>query len=356
RHLHRSGRLREDRLRRLEGLGWEPRARALRARSESWETRFAQLVAFKERHGHCQIPIRWPENPALGVWLSNQRQTAVQGKLSADRLQRLKDLGVQWGRFSHHKWQARFDQLTAYRAQHGHCHVPHDDPALHKLFNWVTMQRTNKRLGKLQPERIRKLDEIGFTWNAGALRISPLENARWDRMFAALVRFKQQHGHTLVPIDHVANAQEELGSSGVPPAPAEGTHADETPALPSESGVRSKASQLDLGRWVHFQRSAFANAKMIPGRQRRLEELGFAWNTLEAKWNQKFEALQTFHRQHGHCRVSTRQDCALAIWVNNQRQRHKDGKLPAAKFQQLDELGFRWDVSGPQGHPAVQSE
>ena len=59
-----------------------------------WETRFVELVAFKAREGHCDVPLRYPENPALGTWLGRQRKAKQRGRLSGEREARLRKLGV----------------------------------------------------------------------------------------------------------------------------------------------------------------------------------------------------------------------------------------------------------------------
>ena len=34
-----------------------------------WETRYQQLVAFKEKYNHCRVPKRYPENQQLANWV-----------------------------------------------------------------------------------------------------------------------------------------------------------------------------------------------------------------------------------------------------------------------------------------------
>lgn len=41
---------------------------------EKWQFMFSQLVAFKERHGHCLVPNRYRDCHALGAWVSTQRR------------------------------------------------------------------------------------------------------------------------------------------------------------------------------------------------------------------------------------------------------------------------------------------
>ena len=38
-----------------------------------WEQRINELKAFKNAHGHCNVPMRYPPNPALGRWVTNTR-------------------------------------------------------------------------------------------------------------------------------------------------------------------------------------------------------------------------------------------------------------------------------------------
>ena len=39
----------------------------------SWDTRFEELLAYKERYGNCRVPKGWQESPQLSLWVLNQR-------------------------------------------------------------------------------------------------------------------------------------------------------------------------------------------------------------------------------------------------------------------------------------------
>jgi hypothetical protein len=62
----------------------------------SWEDRFAQLVAFKARFGHCDVHCRWSEDPSFGYWVSTQRRFKKQGLLKPEQIRRLEELGFKW--------------------------------------------------------------------------------------------------------------------------------------------------------------------------------------------------------------------------------------------------------------------
>jgi Helicase associated domain len=62
----------------------------------------SHLITYKEREGHCRVPVKHEENGfSLGPWVYNQR-TNKDG-LSKERRQGLEKIGVAWdvqqGRF-----------------------------------------------------------------------------------------------------------------------------------------------------------------------------------------------------------------------------------------------------------------
>lgn len=69
-----------------------------------WETRFQQLVAFRETHGHCNAPTKWKQDKALGRWISTQRkqyklyQAGKRSLLTPEKIARLESIGFEWDR------------------------------------------------------------------------------------------------------------------------------------------------------------------------------------------------------------------------------------------------------------------
>jgi hypothetical protein len=59
----------EDREKLLEQLGfvWD-------SHSALWEERLNELHAYRDIHGHCNVPSKYPENPQLTVWAKCQRR------------------------------------------------------------------------------------------------------------------------------------------------------------------------------------------------------------------------------------------------------------------------------------------
>jgi Helicase associated domain len=44
------------------------------AHNATWDSFYDELVEFQQRHGHCHIPTRYPENPPLAAWVKLQRR------------------------------------------------------------------------------------------------------------------------------------------------------------------------------------------------------------------------------------------------------------------------------------------
>ena len=57
------------------------------------------------------------------------------------------------------KWQEMFDELVEYRGKNGDCNVRQ---RAGKLGKWVMNQRSRYKEGKLDDDRVQKLERIGF--------------------------------------------------------------------------------------------------------------------------------------------------------------------------------------------------
>ncbi|MDY4960476.1 MAG: Helicase associated domain protein, partial [Chlamydia suis] len=355
------GKLSEDRIARLEELGfvWD-------VLEEEWEENFLELKRFREEHGHCKVPQRYPQNPDLGTWVSVQRRCFKKGKLAEDRIARLEELGFVWD-VTEEAWEKNFLELQRFREEHGHCKVPQRYPQNPQLASWVSHQRRDFKEGKLSEDRIARLEEIGFVWRV-------LEE-EWEENFLELQRFREEHGHCKVPRGYPQNPQLASWVSDQRKKFKKGKLAEDKIARLEEIGfvwdvleeeweknfLELKRFQAELGHcnvpsvypqnpslgvWVSNQRADFKKGKLAEDKIARLEEIGFVWDVLEEAWEENFLELQRFREEHGHCNVPNRypQNPQLASWVSNQRYAFKKGELSEDKIVRLEELGFVWDV------------
>jgi hypothetical protein len=183
-----------SRIQQLESLGFE-----WDSRGAAWEDRLIELAAYREIHGHCNVP-RNSENSKLGKWVGNQNRRYYNlyrdGKISpitSLRIQQLESMGFDWGVCAT-PWEDRLSELDEYRKIQGHCNVPKNYSDNTKLAYWVGRQRQSYNL-HLQEKRssmtlpcIHVLDSIGFEWGT----------ARKDRL-SELAAYRKIHGHCNVP-------------------------------------------------------------------------------------------------------------------------------------------------------------
>ena len=101
-----------------------------------------------------------------------------------------------------------------------------------------------------------------------------------------------------------------------------------------------------LSRWMDRQRQARRRGKLTKERTLQLKKLGFVWDALANRWEERFAELVVYKRAHGHCAIPTAwaEKRALAHWVVTQRIFKKSGKLSSKRISQLDSIGFQWQV------------
>ena len=127
-----------------------------KSHDEKWNILFMELVEYKEKNGHCNIPTR---NGSLGSWINRQRASK---KLKADRYEKLVAIGFAFENTKvaiyNEKWNRLFMELVKYKQKNGHC-----NPTRNGSFGeWVSRQRTLYRSKKLKADRYEKLAGVGF--------------------------------------------------------------------------------------------------------------------------------------------------------------------------------------------------
>lgn len=88
--------LTQEQIKRLEDIGMDWKSVAERA----WEIRFEAVLSFYEEHGHLEIPKDYvlSDGRKIGDWLIKQRRYYREGKLTAEQVVKLNNIGMSWGR------------------------------------------------------------------------------------------------------------------------------------------------------------------------------------------------------------------------------------------------------------------
>jgi hypothetical protein len=335
--------------------------RGLTRDDAGWEAQLAQLGKYRRKHGDCNVPQRWTEDPGLGRWVNNQRhhmKALGRGEpsegMTAARAAKLTALGFGWqnskANWDNAGWEAQLAKLKAHKQKHGGCCVPLRWPEDPKLGRWVKEQRMYKKKldrGDLRPQitaaRVAKLEALGFAWALSAAVVSKRnsegrrDDAGWAAQLAKLKKYQRKHGDCSVP----------------------GRWAEDPV----------------LGRWVDSQRKFKRKLDrgepcegMTAERAARLTAVGLVWdppNTggtpKEAGWEAQLARLATYKAAHGDCNVPRRwaENPRLGKWADSQRHRKKlldrgepSQGMTAARAAKLEALGFNWAPgkgSAPRG-------
>ena len=353
----RKEKLTPNQIRRLNLLGfsWDPQ-------EEDWDEAFNTLKKYRDREGHCRVAQKLKVGGlGLGIWVNTQRHLHAKNMLSLERINRLNILGFSWDPLAE-QWEEAFVALEKFAKREGHCRVPAGrlEEGV-KLGGWVNKQRSRRKM--LTPERVSRLESIGFAWDPHA--------EYWEEAFRKLEEFRESEGHCRVPQRHLAgevglgawvslqrqkkhklskehvSRLDRLGFSWDPRTDQwENAFALLQDYLKNEGHCNVPPNVtidgVRLGAWVSTQRQI--KSELTPDRIKRLDSLGFSWDPFSEKWEQSYTALIKFYHREGHCRVTqshAESGINLGRWVNGQRQNKK--KLSQEQITRLKSIGFSWD-------------
>jgi superfamily II DNA or RNA helicase len=298
---YKNGTLAPERVGRLEKVGFK----WAQSIEDAFEKGFQETLRYKEQSGDANAPASYttPDRYTLGSWQSWQRQHYKSGKLDTERIKRLEDIGFNWNLLEG-AFEKGFQETLRYKEQTGDANAPtlYKTPDGYNLGSWQSRQRRNYKDGKLDTERITRLEKIGFKWVL-------LEEA-FEKGFQETLRYKKQTGH--------ANAR----------------------------GVYTTPDGYRLGAWQNSQRQYYKNGKLNTERIKRLVEIGFKWDQFEDDFKKGFQETIKYKEQTGEPnapnRYSTQDGYNLGNWQQTQRQSYKNGKMDTDKAKRLEEIGFKW--------------
>lgn len=134
-----------------------------------WNDMYKQLIEFKNKYHHVNVPRRYPENKKLANWCqlqkSNYKSRMEKGNLtimSEERIKLLEDIGFIWD-LEDYNWNKNLKELENYYKETND--LLHKDKMSKSLRDWTSRQRQSYRKGKLLKDRVDKLNKIGFIWD-----------------------------------------------------------------------------------------------------------------------------------------------------------------------------------------------
>jgi hypothetical protein len=194
RRLEAKGKLGAAKKKKLSELGFvwggDTQSQLMSVYDAQWEAGFEKLKAYWRAHGTCQVSVK--ADPVLQRWTRWQRKQFCQGSLSAERIDRLNEIRFPWS-VQEGYWMRMYDALLDFRKAFGHTRVPSQWEPNPRLAAWAYRTRRDKQ--ELTSQKVELLDGIGFDWALHHKTVVP-----WGVMYGRLVAFRQQQGHTRVPV------------------------------------------------------------------------------------------------------------------------------------------------------------
>lgn len=373
RKLKRSDKLSDERIKKLNEIGF-----VWGTGRKDWDVMLAELQAFKNKHGHCDLKKQQFGFCQLEGWVEDQQRKFRRGELPTEHSEKLKQLGVALQTLDSSpqaKWEVMFARLVAYKEKFSDCDVPRNYYGMDNLAWWVVCQRKLRSDGELGAELIRRLDDIGFVWDR--------KEFVWDRMFSAVCQLLNSGG--VASLESGLQSDEELGKwvRGQQAAkkrsaltaekeqalskagfPWEFPKKAKEPTTPSWDSFLAKLVEFQrqhghsdmklvlplnehLHKWAQEQRRARQAGTITPDQIAQLDQIRFIWSTDDLLWERMFNALIAYKSVHGDCNVPrySQDNLQLAVWVASQRKQRRTGKLGAERLGKLQQIGFSWEDS-----------
>ena len=138
-------------------------------KEDSWQIRFELAKNYYLRHGDLDIPAGYVEHGIwLEKWINEQKQIYLgkrQGKsLTTKQIDALEQIGMSWDSKQERVWREQYALAKQYFETYGSVSVPGNYVASNgkRLDLWIQRQKRAQKNGKLSPEQMRCLAQIGL--------------------------------------------------------------------------------------------------------------------------------------------------------------------------------------------------
>ena len=351
-----------------------------------WDFWYGLTLKYKDEFGDANAPVHYKtdEGYQLGMWQHHQRDHYKKGKLPPDRVKQLEDIGFTWERFEE-QFEKGFQETLLYNKSTGSPNAPwgYTTSEGFRLYSWQNSQRARYKIGKLSSDRVRHLEDIGFTWG--------ILEEKHEKGFQETLKYKKKTGDPNAPNRYKTaagyplgawqNRQRVFNNKGVlssfriqrleeigfkwgfleekfEKGFQETISYKESTGNPNVANNYKTADGYQLGSWQSEQRKHFKKNKLFPERIKRLEDIGFTWGILEEQFEKGFQETLRYKESTGNPnapnRYKTAEGFRLYYWQSSKRDRYKKGKLSSEQIRRLEEIGFKWERSKEQFEKGFQ--
>ena len=271
-----SGRLTQQQIERLDSIGmrWDNYS------DLAWAKGLEEAEQYYAKHGNLLVPANWKTEDGypLGTWITNKRTEKAAGRLDAEKITSLEQIGMVWDVFDK-KWEQGFAAAAQYYADHGNLVMPVSYTTKDglRLGIWIRNQKQTYANGTLQHEKAARLESIGIRWEQSNY------DFQWDRAYAAAKLYFEEKGSLNVPVGYIT------------------------------------ADGIALGKWVARQQYAYkypdkSNCRLTSERIALLDKVGMQWEKPDP-WQHKYDLALGYLQTHGNLQIPAKYKTADGIWL-----------------------------------------
>jgi len=317
-------------------MKYEPFSNKKKPSGESldFDIMFEKLLVYKEEHGHPNVPVKYQKDIQLGSWVSGLRTKKKAYDRDGEGME-LDDEG--WSLENNNNSNNNNNEEEGDGDPNSNNNNEGETPVPSTPNNNINV--TNQKY--LNPERIQRLESIGFAWSMARPKAKPKS---WDERLEELKQWREEHGTYKVP--------------------------------------RAES----LGEWLHNQRTLYGkkDTKFMTAKAPRMEEIGYKFDVREntaVSWDDRFQQLVEFRREHGNfdvpCPLGEEDDNAdgdgmgnseeimerykFYKWVtrlHNEYRAYEKGtssKLNADRVEKLKDVDFEFKGPKSRGRPSTNN-
>ena len=338
RQMYKKSKLSKEREKLLEKIGMRFETRD---NNEVWTRMYKLTETYFKKYGNLEIKqnfktlngIDYDENGYnLGQWQSCQRQMYKKSKLSKERKDLLEKIGMRFEtRDNDEVWNQMYMLAELYFKEYGNLEIPYkfktlngtdEDENGYNLGVWLVRQRQRHKISKLSKEREKLLEKIGMRFETRD------NNEVWTRMYKLTETYFKKYGNLEIKQN-----------------------------FKTLNGIDYDENGYNLGQWQSCQRQMYKKSKLSKERKDLLEKIGMRFETRDNDevWNQMYMLAELYFKEYGNLEISkkfktlngTDEDengYNLGIWLVNQRQMYKKGKLSPERKELLNQIGMIWET------------
>lgn len=200
---------------------------------KQWNKCYNLAEEYFKEHKNLLININYKKDGIpLGTWISTQRKNYKTHKLNKDQIDKLNKINMVWNP-KDEIWNQYFIVVKEYYRENQNVDIPYNYVKNGLCIGrWIGTQRQQYKKGKLEQDRINKLNDLNINW----IGIQAKFEKEWKQNYLLAQDYFEKNKNLNIPITYKVNG-------------------------------------INLGVWVHNQKSKIKKNKLSKERKALLEEL-----------------------------------------------------------------------------------